>query len=92
MDQNQLDPGKGLVFPQINIDETAAHPRFLLISLPKNDMSHKSLFAIHKALIRIGKPYLTRLPGHKLRSSSAKGARASSTPEMSISQHTGYTD
>ncbi|GFX46029.1 uncharacterized protein TNCV_1919961 [Trichonephila clavipes] len=47
-------PGKGLVLPNLSIDETAQRVRFLLISLPNNAMSVKSPFTIHKALKGIG--------------------------------------
>ncbi|GFU60385.1 uncharacterized protein TNCV_2255921 [Trichonephila clavipes] len=53
MDTMLLCPGKGLVLPNHNIDQIATHTRFLLISLPNNDMSELSPFAIHKTLIRI---------------------------------------
>ncbi|GFS70938.1 uncharacterized protein TNCV_2720001 [Trichonephila clavipes] len=51
-------PGKGLVLPNLNIDDIARNTRLLLIlSLPNNDMSKKSPFAIHKVLIGIsGEP------------------------------------
>ncbi|GFU64866.1 putative RNA-directed DNA polymerase from transposon BS [Trichonephila clavipes] len=49
-----LCPGKGLVLPKTNVDEIAANSRFLLVSLTNDDMSKKSPFAIHKALIGIG--------------------------------------
>ncbi|GFT89045.1 uncharacterized protein TNCV_3084741 [Trichonephila clavipes] len=54
MDPSRLCLGKGLVLPNLNIDDTATCVRFLLLSLPNNDMSKISPFAIHKALIRIG--------------------------------------
>ncbi|GFY06949.1 uncharacterized protein TNCV_4090511 [Trichonephila clavipes] len=54
MDTMLLCPGKGLVLPNHNIDQIATHTRFLLISLPNNDMSELSPFGIHKTLIRIG--------------------------------------
>ncbi|GFY24081.1 hypothetical protein TNCV_1011341 [Trichonephila clavipes] len=54
MDPLLLCPGKGLVLPNHNIDQIATHTRFLLISLPNNDMSKISPFAFHKTLIRIG--------------------------------------
>ncbi|GFU71534.1 putative RNA-directed DNA polymerase from transposon BS [Trichonephila clavipes] len=50
-----LYPGKGLVFPnQLNIDQIATNVRFLFIPLQDVEMSKKSPFAIHKALIGIG--------------------------------------
>ncbi|GFX64581.1 uncharacterized protein TNCV_2688551 [Trichonephila clavipes] len=49
MDPMLLCLGKGLVFPKTNIDETATHVRFLLLSLPNNAMSQKSPFAIQKS-------------------------------------------
>ncbi|GFX29622.1 uncharacterized protein TNCV_4776941 [Trichonephila clavipes] len=54
MDPMLLCPGKGLVLPNLTIDDTATHVRFLLLSLPNNDMYNISPFAIHKALIGIG--------------------------------------
>ncbi|GFU11427.1 uncharacterized protein TNCV_4041241 [Trichonephila clavipes] len=49
-----LCPGKGLVLPTLNVDEISRNSRFLLISLPNNELSKKSPFAIHKALIGLG--------------------------------------
>ncbi|GFT42677.1 putative RNA-directed DNA polymerase from transposon BS [Trichonephila clavipes] len=50
-----LCPGKGLVLPnQLHIDQIATNVRFLLIPLQNVEMSKKSPFAIHKALIGIG--------------------------------------
>ncbi|GFT42925.1 putative RNA-directed DNA polymerase from transposon BS [Trichonephila clavipes] len=49
-----LCPGKGLVLPNLHIDQISANTRFLLISLPNNEMSSKASFAIQKALIGIG--------------------------------------
>ncbi|GFU36023.1 putative RNA-directed DNA polymerase from transposon BS [Trichonephila clavipes] len=49
-----LCPGKGLVLPNLHIDQISANTRFLLISLPNNEMSSKSPFAFQKALIGIG--------------------------------------
>ncbi|GFS83736.1 uncharacterized protein TNCV_610731 [Trichonephila clavipes] len=46
--------GKGLVLPTLNVDRISTNSRFLLISLPNNELSKKSPFAIHKALIGIG--------------------------------------
>ncbi|GFW56245.1 vacuolar protein sorting-associated protein 8-like protein [Trichonephila clavipes] len=54
MDSSRLCPGKGLVLPNLNFDDTATCVRFLLLSLPNNDMSKISPLAIHNALIRIG--------------------------------------
>ncbi|GFX63624.1 uncharacterized protein TNCV_2005531 [Trichonephila clavipes] len=54
MDPMLLCPGKGLILPNLNIDQIATHTRFLLISLPNNDMSKISPFAIDKTLIGIG--------------------------------------
>ncbi|GFU00024.1 putative RNA-directed DNA polymerase from transposon X-element [Trichonephila clavipes] len=42
------------VLPRPNVSEIAANSRFLILSLTNNDMSKKSPFAIHKALIGIG--------------------------------------
>ncbi|GFY31881.1 uncharacterized protein TNCV_2620181 [Trichonephila clavipes] len=44
----------GLVLPTLTVDQIAAHSRFLLISLPNKEMSNKSPFAIHKAILGIG--------------------------------------
>ncbi|GFU90173.1 uncharacterized protein TNCV_3873771 [Trichonephila clavipes] len=49
-----LCPGKGLVLPTTTIDTIATHCRFLFLSLPNNEMSWKSPFAIQKALTGIG--------------------------------------
>ncbi|GFV17016.1 RNA-directed DNA polymerase from mobile element jockey [Trichonephila clavipes] len=54
MDLILLCQGKGLVLPNLSIDETAQRVRFLLISLPNNAMSVKSPFTIYKALKGIG--------------------------------------
>ncbi|GFU94992.1 uncharacterized protein TNCV_2158171 [Trichonephila clavipes] len=54
MDPNMLCPGKGLVLPTFTVDQVAVHSRSLLISLPNKEMSTKSPFAIHKALLGIG--------------------------------------
>ncbi|GFW86827.1 uncharacterized protein TNCV_2809821 [Trichonephila clavipes] len=43
-----------LVLPKFTVDEIAKHARFLILSLPNNEMSRKSPFIIHKALIGIG--------------------------------------
>ncbi|GFX25467.1 uncharacterized protein TNCV_1998681 [Trichonephila clavipes] len=50
----QVCPGKGLVLPTLNVDEISTNSRFLLIPLPNNELSKKSPFGIHKALIGIG--------------------------------------
>ncbi|GFX55966.1 RNA-directed DNA polymerase from mobile element jockey [Trichonephila clavipes] len=42
------------VLPKFTVDEIAKHARFLILSLPNNEMSRKSPFFIHKALIGIG--------------------------------------
>ncbi|GFT52187.1 uncharacterized protein TNCV_2530561 [Trichonephila clavipes] len=54
MDPSLLCQGKGLVLPNLSIDETAQRVRFLLISLPNNALSIKSPFTLHKALKGIG--------------------------------------
>ncbi|GFY10271.1 uncharacterized protein TNCV_2629501 [Trichonephila clavipes] len=54
MDPEILCPGKGLVLPNINIDTIATNSRFLKLSLPNQEMSQKSSFAIQKALKGIG--------------------------------------
>ncbi|GFX98906.1 uncharacterized protein TNCV_1504821 [Trichonephila clavipes] len=43
-----------LVLPKFTVDEIAQHTRFLILSLPNNEMSRKSPFIFHKALIGIG--------------------------------------
>ncbi|GFW07134.1 uncharacterized protein TNCV_3693291 [Trichonephila clavipes] len=42
--------GKGLILPTTAIDTIATLSGFLILSLPNNEMSRKSLFAIQKAL------------------------------------------
>ncbi|GFU87954.1 uncharacterized protein TNCV_1335231 [Trichonephila clavipes] len=54
MDPMLLCPGKGLVLPNLNINQISTNTRFLLLSLPYNEMSSKSPFAIQKALVGIG--------------------------------------
>ncbi|GFT74366.1 hypothetical protein TNCV_539211 [Trichonephila clavipes] len=54
VDPMLLCPGKGLVLPKLTIDQIATHVRFLVISLKNNEMSKKSPFAIHRAIIGIG--------------------------------------
>ncbi|GFS89385.1 putative RNA-directed DNA polymerase from transposon BS [Trichonephila clavipes] len=55
MDPMLLCPGKGLVLPKKpNVDQIATNVRFLLIPLQNVELSKKSPFAIHKALIGIG--------------------------------------
>ncbi|GFW25096.1 uncharacterized protein TNCV_3155991 [Trichonephila clavipes] len=46
--------GKGLISPTTAIDTIATHSRFLILSIPNNEMSRKSPFAIQKALQGIG--------------------------------------
>ncbi|GFU35911.1 uncharacterized protein TNCV_4030221 [Trichonephila clavipes] len=49
--------GTSLVLPSHTIDNVSEHARFLILSLPNNEMLEKSPFAIHKAIQRIsGKP------------------------------------
>ncbi|GFX42485.1 uncharacterized protein TNCV_1520481 [Trichonephila clavipes] len=50
MDPNMLCPGKGLVLLTLNINKVSEHARFLILSLPNNEMSQKSPFAIQKAI------------------------------------------
>ncbi|GFW94257.1 uncharacterized protein TNCV_1979971 [Trichonephila clavipes] len=50
MDPNMQCPGKGLVLPTLNINTVSEHARFLILSLPNNEMSQKSPFAIQKAI------------------------------------------
>ncbi|GFT82709.1 putative RNA-directed DNA polymerase from transposon BS [Trichonephila clavipes] len=47
-------PGKSLVLPTFTVDKVAAHSIFLLISLPNKEISIKSPFAIHEAILGIG--------------------------------------
>ncbi|GFU95040.1 putative RNA-directed DNA polymerase from transposon X-element [Trichonephila clavipes] len=47
-------PGKGLMLPDLDVDKLSLHTRFLIISLPNNEISKVSPFAIQKALIGIG--------------------------------------
>ncbi|GFX59132.1 putative RNA-directed DNA polymerase from transposon BS [Trichonephila clavipes] len=55
MDPMKLCPGKGLVLPnKPNVDRIATNIRFLLIPLQNVELSKKSSFTIHKALIGIG--------------------------------------
>ncbi|GFV36065.1 uncharacterized protein TNCV_345811 [Trichonephila clavipes] len=54
MDPMLQCPVKGLVLPTPNVDGISQHIRFLLLALPNNEMSNKSPFAVHKALIGIG--------------------------------------
>ncbi|GFX74114.1 uncharacterized protein TNCV_490781 [Trichonephila clavipes] len=49
-----LCPGKGLVLSKLNFDQIATHVRFLLISLQSDEMTKRSPFAIHKAIIGLG--------------------------------------
>ncbi|GFX03833.1 uncharacterized protein TNCV_2114051 [Trichonephila clavipes] len=50
MNPNMQCPGKGLILPTLNIDKVSEHGRFLIISLPNNEMLQKSQFAIQKAI------------------------------------------
>ncbi|GFY24943.1 uncharacterized protein TNCV_2691341 [Trichonephila clavipes] len=50
----QLCPGKGFILPNINVDSIASNSRFLILSLPNNEMSKKSPFVIQKVLKRMG--------------------------------------
>ncbi|GFS88738.1 uncharacterized protein TNCV_4816391 [Trichonephila clavipes] len=43
-----------LLLPKFTVDEITQHTRFLILSLPNNEMSRKSPFIIHKALLGIG--------------------------------------
>ncbi|GFX07130.1 putative RNA-directed DNA polymerase from transposon BS [Trichonephila clavipes] len=43
-----------LLLPKFTVDEIAQHTRFLILSLPNNEMCRKSPFVIHKALLGIG--------------------------------------
>ncbi|GFU15232.1 putative RNA-directed DNA polymerase from transposon X-element [Trichonephila clavipes] len=49
--------GTSHVLPSLTTDKVSEHARFLILSLPNNDMLQKSPFAIHKAIHRIsGEP------------------------------------
>ncbi|GFV45238.1 putative RNA-directed DNA polymerase from transposon X-element [Trichonephila clavipes] len=54
MDPMLQCPEKSVVLPNLNVDDIDRNTRFLILSLPNNDMSKKLPFAIHKALIGIG--------------------------------------
>ncbi|GFX56092.1 uncharacterized protein TNCV_1954121 [Trichonephila clavipes] len=43
-------PGKGLVLPSLDIDKVSEYARFLLLSLPNNEMLQMSPFAFQKAI------------------------------------------
>ncbi|GFX74121.1 uncharacterized protein TNCV_490851 [Trichonephila clavipes] len=47
-------PGKFLVLPNLNIYQISTNARFLLLSLPNNEIFSKSPFATQKALVGIG--------------------------------------
>ncbi|GFV63394.1 hypothetical protein TNCV_138931 [Trichonephila clavipes] len=47
-------PVKGFVLPTLIVDQILQHTRIFLLVLPNNEMSNKSPFAVHKALIGIG--------------------------------------
>ncbi|GFW65799.1 hypothetical protein TNCV_586251 [Trichonephila clavipes] len=67
MDPNMLCPGIGRVLATLNIDKVSEHARFLILSLPSNEMSQKSPFSIQKAMQGIsGEPKSVK----KLRSES----------------------
>ncbi|GFY11530.1 uncharacterized protein TNCV_3183681 [Trichonephila clavipes] len=50
MDPNMQCPGKGLVLPSLDIDKVSEYARFLLLSLPNNEMLQMSPFAFQKAI------------------------------------------
>ncbi|GFX56046.1 RNA-directed DNA polymerase from mobile element jockey [Trichonephila clavipes] len=54
MDSLNPSPGKGLMLPNLNVDQVSLSTRFFIISLPNNEMSKVSPFAIQKALVGIG--------------------------------------
>ncbi|GFW90153.1 hypothetical protein TNCV_1789741 [Trichonephila clavipes] len=54
MDPMLLCPGKGLVLPTLNMYKVSEQGLVLILSLPNNEMSQKSPFAIQKALTGIG--------------------------------------
>ncbi|GFU96457.1 uncharacterized protein TNCV_90301 [Trichonephila clavipes] len=55
MDPMLLCPGKGLVLSNHNIDQIATYCRFLILSIPNNEMTRKSPFAIQKTIQGIGR-------------------------------------
>ncbi|GFW64060.1 uncharacterized protein TNCV_707651 [Trichonephila clavipes] len=52
-----LCQGKGLVLPNLTIDEIAKNTSFFILSLPNNEMSGKSPFVVFKALQAIVTPH-----------------------------------
>ncbi|GFV50336.1 uncharacterized protein TNCV_3606241 [Trichonephila clavipes] len=54
MDPMLLRPGKGLVLPNLHIDNVTKCSRFLILSLPNSEMLRKFPFVVHKAIIGIG--------------------------------------
>ncbi|GFX09469.1 uncharacterized protein TNCV_4698551 [Trichonephila clavipes] len=46
--------GKGLVLPTLTIDKISTYTRFLILSIPDNEMSRKSLFAVLRAIQGMG--------------------------------------
>ncbi|GFW95347.1 uncharacterized protein TNCV_2970691 [Trichonephila clavipes] len=54
MDPIQLCPDKGLVLPNLNIDDITKQSRFLILFLPNNETSRKSPFVVQKDLIGTG--------------------------------------
>ncbi|GFV81961.1 uncharacterized protein TNCV_3151591 [Trichonephila clavipes] len=56
MDSLNSCPGEDLVLPNLTIDEMAKNTRFFILSLPNNEMSGKSPFAVFKALQAICEP------------------------------------
>ncbi|GFW95638.1 RNase H domain-containing protein [Trichonephila clavipes] len=54
IDPHMLCPGKGIVLPNLNIDNVAKCSCFLILCLPNSKMSRKSQFVVHKAIIGIG--------------------------------------
>ncbi|GFW50029.1 hypothetical protein TNCV_2316111 [Trichonephila clavipes] len=57
MDPLNSCPSKDLVLPNLNIEQISSNTRFLIISLPSNEVSSISPFVIQKALIGIGEAH-----------------------------------
>ncbi|GFV74720.1 putative RNA-directed DNA polymerase from transposon BS [Trichonephila clavipes] len=54
MDSLNSCPGKDLALPNLHIDNVAKCSRFLILSLPNNEIARKSPFVVRKAIIGIG--------------------------------------
>ncbi|GFW42334.1 uncharacterized protein TNCV_1207861 [Trichonephila clavipes] len=84
MDPMLLCPGKGFVLPTLTIDQISEHSRFLHVSLPNNEMSKKSPFAIHKALLGIGDSPVTISPHINYSRGDISEPDSLNTPESEI--------